>query len=236
MCGRFGLTRPDRLRLERFGVTGVPEVPPRWNIAPGGDVLVLRERKGTREATLLRWGLVPWWADDPSIGARMANARSDTAFTKPAFRDPMKARRCLVPADVFYEWQVVRGQKAKQPFAIALHGGGPFFLGGIWDYWRPKSGEGEGLATCAILTTEPNALLAPIHDRMPVIVPAERWATWLDPRTPVPAIEELVQPYPSDLMEAWPISTRVNKVEEDDAGLLERLDEPKPRSEELELF
>ena len=235
MCGRFGLTRPDRLDLKRFGVTGLPEVRPRFNIAPGTDVLVVRERKGEREATALRWGLVPWWADDPAIGARMANARADSAFTRPAFRDPMRMRRCLIPADVFYEWQVVPGQRRKQPFAVALKTGEPFALGGLWDYWKPKDGTGDGLASCAILTTEPNALLAPIHDRMPVIVPAAQYQAWLDPRTPAPAVMELVQSHPSDAMNAWAIGTRVNKAEADDAGILAPL-EPDGEARELELF
>lgn len=224
MCGRFGLTRPDKLDLRRFGVSAAPDTPPRFNVAPGTDVLVVRERKGAREASLVRWGLVPWWADDPSIGARMANARSDSAFTKPAFRDPMRQRRCLIPADVFYEWQVVAGRKAKQPFAVALKDSEIFALGGIWDYWKPKDGEGEGIVSCAILTTEPNSLLAPIHDRMPVIVRPDRYAAWLDPRTPAPAVKDLAQPFPSDEMAAWPISLRVNRATEDDVGILEPID------------
>jgi putative SOS response-associated peptidase YedK len=224
MCGRFGLTRPDKLDLRRFGVATAPEVPPRFNVAPGTDIVVIRERKTGREASLVRWGLVPWWADDPAIGARMANARSDSAFTKPAFRDPMRQRRCLIPADVFYEWQVVEGRKAKQPFAVALKDSEIFALGGIWDYWKPKNGEGEGMVTCAILTTDPNTLLAPIHDRMPVIVRPDRYAAWLDPRTPMPAVKDLVQPFPSDEMAAWPISLRVNRATEDDVGILEPVD------------
>ncbi len=234
MCGRFGLSRPDKLKLERFGIPSLPpDLGPRFNISPGTDVLVVRAREGEREASLMRWGLVPWWADDPAIGARMANARSDTAFSKPAFRDPMRKRRCLIPADVFYEWQGVRGRRGKQPFAVMLKSGEPFAFGGIWDDWRPKDG-GEGIATCAILTTEPNVLLAPIHDRMPVIVPTRRFATWLDARTPEPAIQELVQPYPSERMQAWPISTRVNAVEQDDAGILDAENTP-PVTEQLEL-
>jgi putative SOS response-associated peptidase YedK len=149
----------------------------------------------------------------------MANARSDTAFTKPAFRDPMRQRRCLIPADVFYEWQVIPGRSPKQPFAVALHDAEIFALGGIWDYWRPKEG-GDGLVTCAILTTDPNTLLTPVHDRMPVIVRPERYSAWLDPRTPAPAVRDLMQPYPSEEMRAWPITRRVNKASEDDAGIL----------------
>jgi putative SOS response-associated peptidase YedK len=235
MCGRFGLTRPDKLDLRRFGVTSAPEVAPRFNVAPGTDILVVRERKAAREASLVRWGLVPWWADNPAIGARMANARADSAFSKPAFRDPMRQRRCLIPADVFYEWQVVAGQKAKQPYAVAMRDSEIFALGGIWDYWKPKDG-GEGMVTCAILTTDPNTLLTPIHDRMPVIVPADRYAAWLDPRTPEPAVKDLVQPFPSDAMAAWPISPRVNRATEDDVGILQPSDgEPGARQDELPL-
>ena len=236
MCGRFGLTRPDRLKLERFGVTGFPELHPRFNVAPGAEVLVVRNGTGGREARMVRWGLVPRWAEDVSIGSRMANARADTAFIKPAFRDPMRLRRCLIPVDVFYEWQTVPGQRGKQPFAIALKSGEPFALGGIWDHWKPKAGGGaQALTSCAVLTTDPNALLSPIHDRMPVIVAVARYASWLDPRTPEPGIRELVQPFPSEEMSAWPISTRVNKADADDAGLLEPYAAPKV-AEELELF
>ena len=236
MCGRFGLTRPDRLKLERFGVTGFPELIPRYNIAPGAEVLIVRERTGGREATLVKWGLVPWWADDASMGSRMANARADTAFVKPAFRDPMRLRRCLIPVDVFYEWQAIPRQKAKQPFAVALKGGEPFALGGIWDSWKPKGADGSRtVTTFAVLTTDPNSLLAPIHDRMPVIVAAGRYAPWLDARTPEPGLREIVQPFPSDEMEAWPISTRVNKADADDASLLEPCAGP-AAAEELELF
>lgn len=231
MCGRFGLTRPDKLDLRRFGVTSLPELPPRFNVAPGTDILVVRERTSEREASLLRWGLVPWWAENPAIGARMANARSDSAFTR--FREPMRQRRCLIPADVFYEWQVVAGQKTKQPYAVALKDSEIFALGGIWDYWKPKSEE-EGIVTCAILTTEPNTLLTPIHDRMPVIVPPDRYSAWLDPTTPEPAVRDLVKPYPSDAMAIWPISLRVNKATEDDVGILQPVDEA-PEPEELEL-
>jgi putative SOS response-associated peptidase YedK len=220
MCGRFGLSRPDRLDLKRFGVTSLPETPPRFNIAPGSDVLVVRQRSGERRADLLHWGLIPSWAHDASIGDRMANARADTAYEKAAFRSPIRLRRCLIPADVFYEWQVVPGQRRKQPHAVTLKGGEPFALGGIWDYWRPKEG-GEGIASCTVLTTEPNALLAEIHDRMPVIVPPAKYRAWLDPHTPVPAVKDMMQPHDSEGMETWAVSLRVNDAREDDARLLE---------------
>ena len=221
MCGRFGLTRPERLDLERFGIRELPPLVPRFNIAPGSEVLVVRERDGERGASLIRWGLVPSWARDPEIGARMANARSDTAFEKPAFRAAMKARRCLFVADVFYEWQVVPGQPRKQPHAIRLADGTPFAMGGLWEYWKPKGGEGDGIVSGAILTTDANALMARIHDRMPVIIAPESYDAWLDPRTPAPALRDLMQPCPSEWLEAFPVSLRVNNPKADDARVLE---------------
>jgi len=221
MCGRFGLTRPERLDLERFGVAELPTLVPRFNIAPGSEILAVREREGEREAGWLHWGLIPSWAKDPEIGNRLANARSDTAFEKPSFRAAMKARRCLIPADVFYEWQVVAGEARKQPHAIRMRDGEPFALGGLWEFWRPKSGEGEAIVSCTILTTDANTLMSPIHDRMPVIVEPSRYREWLDPRTPVPALQEILRPYDGSAMEAWPVSLGVNNPKNDSAKILE---------------
>jgi putative SOS response-associated peptidase YedK len=222
MCGRFGLSRPDKLDPRRFGVSAFPELPSHFNIAPGSDILAIRERKGERVADLLHWGLVPNWAKDPAIGNRMANARSDTAFEKPSFKRAILNRRCLIPADVFYEWQVVPGQRRKQPFAVRMKDGETFALGGIWDYWK-ASELSEGIVSCAILTTEPNTLLAPIHDRMPVIIPPDRYRAWLDPKTPAPAVRDLCQSFASDVMAAWPISLRINDPEEDGEEVIEPL-------------
>jgi putative SOS response-associated peptidase YedK len=223
MCGRFGLTRPERLDLERFGVASVPATRPRYNITPGTEVLVVRERSGERRAEFLHWGLIPSWAPDPSIGNRTANARADSAFEKPAFRNAMRLRRCLIPADVFYEWQEAPGRRRKQPYAVRLRDGEPFALAGLWDYWRPRDAARgtEGIASCTVLTTEPNTLLAPIHDRMPVIIPPSRYSAWIDARTPGAAVQDLLRSYPSDEMEAWAISTRVNDPALDDATVLE---------------
>jgi putative SOS response-associated peptidase YedK len=221
MCGRFGLTRPERLDLERFGIRELPPLAPRFNVAPGSDILVVREREGERVADLVRWGLVPSWAKDPSIGNRMANARSDSAFEKPAFRNAMKTRRALIPADVFYEWQVVPGQSRKQPHAIRLRSGEPFAMAGLWEYWRAKGEDGEGIVSTAILTTDANALMARIHDRMPVIIAASHYDAWLDPRTPAPALRDLMQPCPSEWLEAYPVSLRVNNPRADDERVLE---------------
>lgn len=223
MCGRFGLTRPERLDLHRFGIHELPPLVPRFNVAPGSDILAVREREGRRVADFVRWGLVPSWARDPAIGNRLANARADSAFEKPAFRHAMKSRRALIPADVFYEWQVVPGERRKQPYAIRLRTGEPFAMAGLWEYWRPRGEEGEGVVSTAILTTDANTLMLRIHDRMPVIIPQDRYDAWLDPHTPAPALRDLMQPCPSEWLEAVPISTRVNNPRADDAGVLEPL-------------
>jgi putative SOS response-associated peptidase YedK len=224
MCGRFGLSRPEKLDPKRFGVSQLPLLEARYNIAPSAEVLVVRLRKDERVADMVKWGLIPWWAKDPSIGQRMANARADTAFEKPAFRDAMKARRCLIPADVFYEWQAIPGQKRKQPHAVQMASEEPFAIGGLWEYWRPKDGDGDGIVSCTILTTEPNTMLSRIHDRMPVIIPPERYKAWLDPTTPAPALHELLRPYPSDEMEEWEVSLLVNDAKVDDERVIERVE------------
>jgi putative SOS response-associated peptidase YedK len=219
VCGRFGLTRPERLDFARLGVGALPPLAPRYNIAPGSDVLVVRQRKGERRADLVRWGLVPHWATDPSIGNRLINARAESAREKPAFRAAMLARRCLIPADVFYEWQAVAGRRRKRPFAVRLKADEPFALGGLWEYWRPDPSS-QGLASCTILTTEPNELLRPIHDRMPVLVPPEQYDAWLDPGTAESAIDALLRPFPAEEMRAWPITLRVNDPDADDETVL----------------
>jgi putative SOS response-associated peptidase YedK len=219
MCGRFGLTRPEALKLERFGITELPPLVPRYNLPPSSDVLVVRERKGVTEAEMIRWGLVPSWAKDPSIGNRMANVRSDTALEKSSFRAAMQKRRCLIPADVFFEWQDVPGQKRRKPYAVALNSAEPFALGGLWEAWREKE-DGEWLITCAILTTEPNALLEPIHDRMPVIVRVEDYRRWIDPETPVARVRKIVEPYSAEEMKTWEIGLLVNDPKIDDARIL----------------
>jgi putative SOS response-associated peptidase YedK len=219
MCGRFGLTRPEALKLERFGISELPPLVPRYNIPPSSDILVVRERKGVTEAEMIRWGLVPSWAKDPAIGHRMANVRSDTALEKSSFRAAMQKRRCLIPADVFFEWQDVPGQKRRRPYAVALTDGEIFALGGLWEAWRSKEG-GEWVITCAILTTEPNELLAPIHDRMPVIIRPEDYNAWTDPSTKVGDVGSMVAPFATGQMRAWEISLLVNDPKTDDVKIL----------------
>jgi putative SOS response-associated peptidase YedK len=172
---------------------------------------------------MIRWGLVPSWAKDPAIGHRMANVRSDTALDKASFRSAMQKRRCLIPADVFFEWQEVPGQRRRRPYAVALREGEPFALGGLWEYWRPKEG-GDWIVSCAILTTEPNELLAPIHDRMPVIVRPEDYAKWIAPETEVADVRRLVEPYAADEMRVWEVSLLVNDPKVDDAAVIAPVD------------
>lgn len=225
MCGRFGLTRPDKLDLHRFGIDGAPQMPPRFNIPPGGDVLAVLQGKSGRRAELVHWGLVPSWARDRTIGSRLVNARSDTALEKPAFRIPMQRRRCLLPADVFFEWQGRSGQRGRQPWAVAMKDGGVFALGGLWDYWRP-SGEEKGLVSCTILTTEPNDLLRPIHDRMPVILAPSHYDAWLEAATPLPEVRGLLAPFDANAMRAWRVGLGVNDPKDDEPSVLEPVASP----------
>ena len=216
MCGRFSLgVDTDRLIAE-FGIDTVatPHVP-RYNIAPTQPVpAVVRADDGLRLGAL-RWGLVPYWADDPGIGGRMINARSETVDRKPAFQEPFRHRRCWVLADGFYEWRDDGGRKV--PIHFRLPDGRPFAFAGLWDRWRRDDDE---LVSCTILTTEPSDDVRPVHDRMPVILPARDRARWLDPDAGPADLRALLRPYP-DPMEARQVSTRVNRPENDDPSLLE---------------
>jgi putative SOS response-associated peptidase YedK len=165
---------------------------------------------------MARWGLVPFWADDPAIGHRLVNARAETAATKPAFRAAFRHRRALMPADLFYEWQALPGHTTKQPWCIRLPHGEPFAMAALWEQWTPKTApDAEPLVTCCLLTTAPNATMRPIHDRMPVILPPGLWDHWLDPATPVDTAQALLRPYPAP-MDAHPVSTLVNNPRHED--------------------
>lgn len=220
MCGRFTFATAPQALVELFGLDEVPDLTPRYNIAPsqGAPVVrvVLAGEQQRRELRLLRWGLVPSWAKDPAVGNRMINARSETAASKPAFRAAFKRRRCLVLADGFYEWQARGKGRGKQPHLIRLRHGGPFAFAGLWERWR-EAPDGEELHTCTLLTCAPNELVAPIHDRMPVILPPEAYAPWLDPELQdVAQLQQLLRPYPAGEMEAFPVSPRVNSPRVDD--------------------
>lgn len=214
MCGRYSLSRPDETLRELFGVALEPRAEPRWNVAPTQCVPVVREdAPGVRRAVCLRWGLVPAWATEPSVGSRMINARAETAAAKPAFREALRARRCLVPADGFYEWQGTG--RRKQPWLFTLRGGLPLALAGIWERW---SGPGGPLETFAVLTTEANDLVRPVHDRMPAVVAPEHFDLWLDPRMrETGRLAPVLRPFPAERMEARPVDAAVNDPRNDDA-------------------
>jgi putative SOS response-associated peptidase YedK len=195
---------------------------PRFNIAPTQEVAIVRELDGgAREIALVSWGLIPVWAKERAIGNRLINARGETLAEKPAFRDGYKRRRCLVLADGFYEWQKVAG--GKQPWAIRAKSREPFGMAGLWSRWKDPA-TGESVDSCTIVTTAPNELLAPIHDRMPVIVPPAARALWLDPAPGDPArLGALLVPLPAGEMEAFAVSKRVNSPANDDPRCLEPL-------------
>lgn len=222
MCGRFTLTEPDvGVLLETFSLTHPPEpLSPRYNIAPTQAVAtVVNENDGSRVLRLMRWGLIPSWAKDPSIGSRMINARSETLAEKPSYRNALKRRRCLIVADGFYEWQKQPGGKI--PMYITLKDRQPFGFAGLYETWtEPESG--ESLVTCTIVTGPANEFMASIHERMPIILPPDAYDLWLDPQEMNTArVLELLKPYPADQMRAYPVSTRVNTPANDDPSLIE---------------
>jgi putative SOS response-associated peptidase YedK len=221
MCGRYVLTVPGDLLATAFGLEEVPELTPRYNVAPSQVVPIVRGAEdGRRELAHARWGLVPHWAKEAAIGNRLINARADGLADKPSFRDSFKRRRCLIPADGFYEWQKVGAKK--QPWLLRLAGGKPFAFAGLWSIWTDPESR-ESLETCAIVTTEPNELAAAVHDRMPVILPEPARETWLDARSDREGLLALLVPFPAAAMEAFPVSTRVNNPVNDDPGCVERI-------------
>jgi putative SOS response-associated peptidase YedK len=217
MCGRYTLATPVERLAEEFGLEEAPGgLPPNYNVAPTQEVAAVLAEGGRRRLEVLRWGLVPPWADDPGIGSRMINARSETAPEKPSFRRAFRERRCLIPADGFYEWRRLNG--GKQPYYIRVHDGRPFAFAGIWESWER---EGPGIRSCAILTTSANALVGEIHDRMPVILPASSYEAWLDPEAEREELAALLAPYPDDEMETYPVSRLVNSPQNNDPRCIE---------------
>ncbi|MFL6058639.1 MAG: SOS response-associated peptidase [Rubrobacteraceae bacterium] len=217
MCGRYTLASPTERLAEEFGVDASSiELAPTYNVAPTQKVAVVLEEGGQRRLDVLRWGLIPPWADDPGIGSRMINARSETAPGKPSFRRAFRERRCLIPADGFYEWQRTNG--AKQPYYIHMEDGRPFAFAGLWESW--SKGEGE-IRTCTILTTGANALVGEVHDRMPVILAHDAYDVWLDPASERDELTGLLAPYPEDEMEAYPVSRFVNSPSNNDPRCIE---------------
>ncbi len=222
MCGRFTLFDTAASLAEAFEVAEVPSLSPRYNIAPSQAVTAVRipPSGGAREVVLLRWGLIPSWAKDPSLGDRMINARAETAAGKPAFRSAIRRRRCLVPASGFYEWKRTNGRK--QPYYIRRPDGKPFAFAGLWESWE---GPGQAVVeSCTILTTSANELLLPIHDRMPVIVSPADYDLWLSPEVRDPAeLARLFRPCPPEEMTAFPVGTAVNNPKTDSPQLIEPL-------------
>ncbi|MGR9087316.1 MAG: SOS response-associated peptidase [Gammaproteobacteria bacterium] len=216
MCGRFALYSPLDTLARHFQTDTIPgmEITPRYNIAPSQNVAVIRDEGGTRRFALVHWGLIPSWAKEQKIGYRMINARAETVAEKPAFRTAFKYRRCLVPADGYYEWQAIVGANTKQPWFIALKNRAPMAFAGLWEKW--KTPDGGELESCTIIVTEANDFTRSIHDRMPVILEPKDWDSWLEPKTENDWIlQSLLKPYPDDAMTAWPVSAKVNSPRND---------------------
>ena len=247
MCGRYVVAYDPQTLVSGFSLTRIQPFDRRWNVAPQSAVPVVYQTKaGERVAELMRWGLVPHWAKDLSIGAKLNNARSEGLADKPSFRQAVRRRRCILPASGFYEWQPVTGvdrKPAKQPHYISPVGAPFFAMAGLFEAWRPPVAAGaaeangtnetndgdasEWVLTCCIITTAANALMAPIHDRMPVMLPPEHWAAWLardstDPGELVP----LMQGLPGGAMQAWPVARTVGRSSAEGPGLIEPLGGP----------
>jgi putative SOS response-associated peptidase YedK len=234
MCGRYTLasTTPAQLRA-RFPLGESVQIAQRFNVAPGDDVVAVVMREGGPTGALLRWGLVPPWADDPRVGFKMINARAETVAEKPAYRGPFQRGRCLIVADGFYEW--TRDER-RQPFHITRGAGEPFAFAGVRTAWRdPRAPDGELLRSCAIITTAANAKVAHIHPRMPVILDPADEEDWLDPHTPEGRLHELLHPLPVDLTHARAVSKAVNDARYDGPECLAP-PEPEPAPPQGELF
>jgi putative SOS response-associated peptidase YedK len=219
MCGRYTVTSaPEALRA-LFRYEEQPNFPSRYNVAPTQPIAVVRLFEGKRQFALMRWGLLPSWVKDPKAFSLIVNARGESVIDKPAFRAAMKYRRCLIPADGFYEWRATDGGR-KQPFYVHAKSGEPLAFAGLWETWTGPNG--EELDTATIVTTRANRTLSPIHDRMPVIVPPEAFDLWLDgAHADAKTAEALIAPAPDDLLEAYPVSTAVNRTANDNPKLLD---------------
>jgi putative SOS response-associated peptidase YedK len=224
MCARLFLPATAEELVEFLDAAGVPPLAPRFNIAPSQDLLVVRlDPSGERRAAFLRWGLVPRWSKDPKIGNKLINARSETAARRGVFADSLRMRRCVVPAGGFYEWK--KQGAVRQPYAVRAKAG-LLAIAGLWDSWERG---GQRLETCTILTTTANAAIAPIHDRMPVLLEREQFGAWLDPERRDPdALAPLMRPYPADRLVVQPVSTRVNRPDFDDPACLDPADPAVP--------
>lgn len=222
MCGRYTLSSPGDDVADLFALDAVPEIHPRYNVAPTQEAAVVRQDpKGPRRLDYLRWGLIPVWAKEAAIGNKLINARGETVAEKPSFKTSFKKKRCLVPASGFYEWKAEG--KGKQPYLIHRKDGKPFAIAGLWSAWKePESG--EWIETFTLLTTDPNELMQPIHNRMPVIVAQEDFGAWLNPANEdIEALQALIRPAPADPFEAYPVSKAVNSPSNDSPACVERV-------------
>ena len=224
MCGRFSQSQLAEAIATAFQVAEVPPLTPRYNIAPTQSVAAVLQtpEHKARQFRMLHWGLIPSWAKDRKIGARLINARAETVAEKPAFRSAFRQRRCLVLADGFYEWQQQEHKKQKQPFYFRLSDGQSFAFAALWEHW--KDGSGEEIESCTLLTTEPNELMKPVHNRMPVILDPKNYDLWLDPDVKKSELlQPLLRPYSAEEMMAYPVSTAVNKPTNDTAECINSL-------------
>jgi putative SOS response-associated peptidase YedK len=228
MCGRYTITSTPAQLRELFGYPEQPNFPPRYNVAPTQPIPIVRQQGNARHFALVRWGLIPPWVKDPKGFSLLINARAETAAEKPAFKNAMRRRRCLIPADGFYEWKTTDGRK--RPFYARRRTGGPLAFAGLWETWTGPNG--EEIETAAIVTTEANRTLSAVHHRMPVVIPPEAFDLWLsNDEVDVAAASRLMAPAPEDLMEVYEVGTAVNKVVNDDARLTAPADpnaEPEP--------
>lgn len=249
MCGRYVITTPPDAIRRLFGYPEQPNFPPRYNVAPTQPIPVVRLVNGARAFTLMRWGLLPGWVKDPKGFTLLINARAETAAEKPAFRNAFKRRRCLLPADGFYEWK--REGARKQPYFIRRRDRAPFAFAGLWETWSGPGG--EEIDTAAIITTDANADLAALHHRMPVTIDPDDFGAWLDERSDAAAVRRLMRPAPEGQFELFPVSDAVNKVANDDPRNVEEVaaravpirpeakpdkksDRPRPDDEQMSLF
>ena len=229
MCGRFTSQTPAADLADWFGADEVvaPELGARYNVAPTDEVYAVAESAsdGSRRLGTFRWGLIPFWSKDAKGGAKMINARAESLLDKPAFKRSFERRRCIVPADGFYEWERIDA-KNKQPWFITRADGKPMAFAGLWESWRPTKGSDEGkIRSCTIITGEPNELVARLHDRMPVMLPAEAWDAWLDPDNhDLGALAGLFVPVPADELTMFPVSRSVNDVRNDGPELVHRIE------------
>ncbi len=231
MCGRYvSASTPDEIAAYFDAEIALERaIPPSWNVAPTDDVYVVRERDGRREVHAHHWGLVPFWAKDPKVGARMINARAEGLAEKGAFKHALRHRRCIVPADGFYEWEHRPGSKVKQPWLIAPPTGELLAFAGLWESWSPERGSDDRLLSTTIITTAPNAAIEHLHDRMPAILPETCWDLWLDPAVEDPdELASVLVPAPNDLLTLRPVSTDVNSVKNQGPHLIDPVDPALP--------